>query len=189
MQDRVPVRGVRVPEQAADRDSCGGGLPPAQVTAQPRSTVALPSEAVCVRGLVKEYKDGTRANRGIDLDVRSGEVVAILGPNGAGKTTFLRQLTTELRPTSGQVEIFGVDAVAEPKRAKSMMGITPQEAGLFETLTVREHFEFFGRFKALSKREARIAAFDIADELGLGAEINKRVGLLSGGQRRRILIG
>ncbi|OLE55505.1 MAG: hypothetical protein AUG51_03355 [Acidobacteria bacterium 13_1_20CM_3_53_8] len=144
---------------------------------------------VCVRGLIKRYSDGTAANRGIDLDVRCGEVVSILGPNGAGKTTFLRQLTTELKPTSGQIEIFGVDAVAEPQRAKRMMGITPQEAGVFETLTVREHFEFFGRFKALSKREARIAAFDIADELGLGAEINRRVGLLSGGQRRRILIG
>src|SRR5947209_1392940 len=117
--------------------------------------------AVRVRGLVKRYGDGTAANRGIDLDVRRGEVVSILGPNGAGKTTFLRQMTTELKPTSGLIEIFGVDAVAEPARAKRVMGITPQEAGLFETLTVREHFEFFGRFKGLSKSEARLAAFDI----------------------------
>ncbi|MDQ3817980.1 MAG: ABC transporter ATP-binding protein [Acidobacteriota bacterium] len=131
---------------------------------------------VRVRGLVKRYPDGTAANRGIDLEVRRGEVVSILGPNGAGKTTFLRQLTTELKPTSGGVELFGVDAVEEPQRVKLLMGITPQEAGIFETLTVR-------------KREARLAAFDVADELGLGAEVNKRVGLLSGGQRRRILIG
>src|SRR5947209_12867466 len=144
---------------------------------------------VRVRGLVKRYRDGTAANRGIDLNVRRGEVVSILGPNGAGKTTCLRQLTTEVKPTSGSVEIFGVNAVAEPESAKRMMGITPQEGGVFETLTVLEHFELFARFKGLRRREARLAAFDVADELGLGAEINKRVGHLSGGQRRRILIG
>lgn len=145
--------------------------------------------AVRVRGLVKRYADGTAANRGINFEVSRGEVVSILGPNGAGKTTFLRQLTTELKPTDGWVEIFGIDAVAEPERAKRLMGITPQEAGVFETLTVREHLELFARFKGLGKREARLSAFDVADELGLGAEIRKRVGLLSGGQRRRILIG
>src|SRR2546426_12410225 len=82
--------------------------------------------AVRVRGLVKRYRDGTEANRGIDLDVRRGEVLSILGPNGAGKTTFLRQITTELRPTAGSVEIFGVDPIAFPCRVKTTMGITPQ---------------------------------------------------------------
>src|SRR5258708_36141523 len=70
--------------------------------------------AVRVRGLVKRYKDGTEANRGIDLNVRRGELISILGPNGAGKTTFLRQISTELRPTSGSIEIFGRDAIARP---------------------------------------------------------------------------
>src|SRR5882762_4621710 len=145
--------------------------------------------AVSVRDLIKHYSDGTEANRGINLEVRRGEVVAILGPNGAGKTTFLRQITTELRPTAGSVSVFGVDAIAKPDSAKRMMGITPQEAGVFEALTVREHFEFFARFKNLTKREAREAARDVIAELGLVNETNKRVGLLSGGQRRRILIG
>jgi ABC-2 type transport system ATP-binding protein len=144
---------------------------------------------VRARGLMKRYSDGTAANLGIDFAVRRGEVVSILGPNGAGKTTFLRQLTAELKPTAGGIEIFGIDAIAQPERAKTLMGITPQEAGVFETLTVREHLELFARFKGLNKREARLAAFDVADELGLGAELKKRVGLLSGGQRRRIHIG
>src|SRR5439155_6435219 len=103
--------------------------------------------AVRVRGLVKRYRNGTEANRGIDLDVQRGEVVSILGPNGAGKTTFLRQITTELRPTSGSVEIFGLNAVAFPRQAKLTMGITPQEAGVFESLTARAHLEFFAIFK------------------------------------------
>lgn len=145
--------------------------------------------AVRVQNLVKVYRDGTEANRGISLEVRRGEVAAIVGPNGAGKTTFLRQLTTELRPTTGSVSVFGVDAVAEPQQAKRAMGITPQEAGVFERLTVREHFELFARLKHLSKREAREAAREVIAELELTGETNKSVGALSGGQRRRILIG
>lgn len=159
-------------------------------TARPSTIGADPRAlAVCARGLVKRYSDGTEANRGIDLEVRCGEVVSILGPNGAGKTTFLRQLTTELRPTAGSIKVFDVDAIREPLCAKRLMGITPQEAGVFERLTVREHLEFFARFKRLSKREARAAALEVIAELGLTAETNKRVGALSGGQRRRILIG
>jgi len=145
--------------------------------------------AIRVRGLVKQYRNGTEANRGIDLEVRRGELVSILGPNGAGKTTFLRQITTELRPTSGDVKIFGLDAVARPQQVKRAMGITPQEAGVFETLRVREHLEMFARLKGLTKREARRSATEIIHELELDAEADKRVGDLSGGQRRRILIG
>lgn len=150
----------------------------------------LPSElAICVRGLVKRHKDGTEANRGIDLDLRRGELVTILGPNGAGKTTFLRQVTTELRPTSGAITVFGIDAVAEPDRARRLMGITPQEAGVFESLRVSEHLELFARLKGLSKAEARAAVGETMAELGLAGEAHRRVGALSGGQRRRILIG
>jgi ABC-2 type transport system ATP-binding protein len=69
------------------------------------------------------------------------------------------------------------------------MGITPQEAGVFERLTVREHFELFARLKHLSTREAREAAREVIAELELIGETNKSVGSLSGGQRRRILIG
>ncbi|MBV9926815.1 MAG: ABC transporter ATP-binding protein [Acidobacteria bacterium] len=145
--------------------------------------------ALRARGLVKRYRGGVEANRGIDLEVNAGEVVSVLGPNGAGKTTFLRQVTTELRPTEGGVEVFGVDAVAAPLRAKRLMGVTPQEAGLFEQLKVREHLELFARLKGLSKAEARAASREVAEELGLAPESGKRVGDLSGGQRRRVLLG
>jgi ABC-2 type transport system ATP-binding protein len=145
--------------------------------------------AVHVRGLVKRYKNGTEANRGIDLDLYPGELTSILGPNGAGKTTFLRQLTTELRPTSGSIEIFGIDAVAAPQRAKQLMGITPQEAGVFESLTVSEHLELFARLKRVSSAVARQQTAKVIEALDLAGETKKRVGSLSGGQRRRVLIG
>src|SRR5207248_2717651 len=85
--------------------------------------------------------------------------------------------------------VLGVDPVAEPARAKKLMGITPQEAGVFDRLTVREHLEYFARFKGLSKREAVAATREVIAELSLVSETNRRVGALSGGQRRRILIG
>jgi ABC-2 type transport system ATP-binding protein len=173
---------MTAPAQIAD-ESSGRSLEGA------RRSEVLREAALCVRGLVKRYRDGTEANSGIDLEVLAGEVVSILGPNGAGKTTFLRQVTTELRPTDGSIEVFGVDAVAAPLRAKRLMGITPQEAGVFEQLTVREHFEFFARLKGLPKREARAASREVAVELGLASEFDRRVGSLSGGQRRRVLVG
>jgi ABC-2 type transport system ATP-binding protein len=145
--------------------------------------------AVRVRNLVKRYADGTEASRGIDLDVRRGEILAIVGANGAGKTTFLRQLTTELRPTSGAITIFGIDAVSAPGRAKRLMGVSPQEAGLFETLGVRRHLELFARLKGLPRRAAGAAARELVIALGLATEAERRISGLSGGQRRRILIG
>ena len=145
--------------------------------------------AVCVTNLFKSYKNGTEATRGIDFEVKRGESVAILGANGAGKTTFLRQLTTELKPTSGAIKIFGVDAVKNANKAKLSMGVTPQEAGVFETLTVREHLELFGKLKGLNKSSARAETDELLKNLELETQAKKQVGELSGGQRRRILIG
>jgi len=106
--------------------------------------------AISIRGLIKRYPDGTVANRGIDLDVYEGEVLSILGPNGAGKTTFVRQITVELKPTSGSIKIKDVNPLLEPLKAKRLMGVIPQEGALFSHLTVQEHLNFFGRLKGLT---------------------------------------
>src|SRR5262249_53075956 len=91
--------------------------------------------------------------------------------------------------TAGTIEIFGIDAIREPGKAKLLMGITPQEAGVFETLTVREHLELFGRLKGLDKGAARAETDELLKSLELEAQAKKQVGELSGGQGRRILIG
>ena len=98
-----------------------------------------------VEDLNKRYKKGAWANRGITLSAAPAEILGILGPNGAGKTTLVRQITTELRPTSGRVEVFGHDVVTEPDRVKSLLGTMPQEAKLFEYLTTYQHLRIFGR--------------------------------------------
>ncbi|MER3428010.1 MAG: ABC transporter ATP-binding protein [Pyrinomonas sp.] len=145
--------------------------------------------AVRVRDLIKRFTDGTVANDRISFDVERGEVVSILGPNGAGKTTLLRQLSTELRPTSGTVQILGRDAFAAPREVKRLMGIVPQEAGLFDSLRVGEHLALFARLKGADARQARRAACAIAAALDLEKRADKRIGTLSGGERRRVLVG
>ena len=100
---------------------------------------------LAVEGLNKRYKGGVQANRGISFEAYPGEVLGILGPNGAGKTTLVRQITTELLPTSGEIRVFGVDAVSDPIGVKNLMGIVPQEAQLFDMLTPRETFRIFGK--------------------------------------------
>jgi ABC-type multidrug transport system ATPase subunit len=80
-----------------------------------------------VQDLQKRYKGGSWANRGISFDMKAGEILGILGPNGAGKTTLVRQITTELLPTSGSVHIMGYDAVTEPNEVKALLGVVPQD--------------------------------------------------------------
>ena len=74
----------------------------------------------------------------------AGEVLAILGPNGAGKTTLVRQITTELLPTSGEIRVHGHDVKSEPETIKALMGVVPQEASLFWDLPVWHHLRLFG---------------------------------------------
>ena len=142
-----------------------------------------------VRGLTKRYKGGTWANRDISLAALPGEVLGILGPNGAGKTTLVRQITTELVPTSGQVLIFGHDVVAEPSVAKAFVGIVPQEATLFEYLTVHQHLRIFGKLRGLSPKHASRRAEELVRDLRLDQHRDVLVEKLSGGLRRRLLIG
>ncbi len=118
----------------------------------------LDEAAICIRSLTKRYPEGTLANRGIDLDVYRGEVLSVLGPNGAGKTTLVKQITTELSPTSGSIRVMGIDPSREPVKAKELMGIIPQEATLFSHLSVQQHLYFFGKLKGLSRDETRAEA-------------------------------
>ena len=144
---------------------------------------------VVVRDLNKRYQDGTWANRDITLSAEPGEILGILGPNGAGKTTLVRQVTTELRPTSGQVTVFGHDVVAEPTRIKGYLGIVPQEANLFEYLTVYQHLRIFGMYRGLSRGQSRQRAEELIDELRLTDHRSVLAGKLSGGLRRRVMVG
>ncbi len=145
--------------------------------------------AIEVRNLNKRYRNGPWANRDITLTVEPGELLAILGPNGAGKTTLVRQITTELVPTSGQVLVFGLDAVARPNEAKAHMGVIPQETNFYWGLSVRHHLRILGKLRGLSPRTASSRAVELISDLGLDEHKDKPAEQLSGGLRRRLLVG
>ncbi|MFE2107185.1 ABC transporter ATP-binding protein [Kitasatospora sp. NPDC059463] len=149
------------------------------------------SPCCAVRDLVRTYRagrgasaTGIRANDGITLTVRQGEIFGLLGPNGAGKSTLVRQLTGLLRPDSGSIEILGHDVVRHPERAARLLGYLGQESTALDELTVALAAETTGRLRGLSRAAARAAADEVIAELALEPLAHRPLAKLSGGQRR-----
>ncbi len=94
-----------------------------------------------LQGVVKRYGK-FEAVKGIDLHVKRGELFAFLGPNGAGKTTTMRMIAGILAPTSGQIEVGGVDIVANPMLAKAKLGFIPDRPFVYDKLTGAEFLRF-----------------------------------------------
>jgi ABC-2 type transport system ATP-binding protein len=136
------------------------------------------------RGLVKRYGQRT-ALAGFDLDVRAGEITGLVGHNGAGKTTFIEVVTGLVRPDGGQVRVGGVDVRREPRAARALLGVAPQEQALYVSATVRDNLRLFGALAGLRRAALRRGVAQIAEELQLTEVLDQRAGLLSGGQRRR----
>jgi ABC-2 type transport system ATP-binding protein len=89
------------------------------------------------------------AIRGMDLEVRRGEVLGLLGPNGAGKTTTVRMLTALIEPTEGSASIDGFDVRTAPEAVRSRVGILTETPGLYDQLSATENLDFFGRLYGL----------------------------------------
>ena len=136
-------------------------------------------------GLTKSYGD-IQALRGASLQVDEGQIVSLLGRNGAGKTTMLSIIAGLLRPDSGSVQIGGVDALNDIEAAARLLGIAPQETGVYGVLTVRQNLEFFGELSGMDRSTRSARAVEVADRLGLGPLLDRKGGQLSGGETRRL---
>ncbi|HEV2310764.1 MAG TPA: ATP-binding cassette domain-containing protein [Acidimicrobiia bacterium] len=139
-------------------------------------------------GLTKHFGD-VRALDGLDLVAESGHVTAVLGPNGAGKTTFVSAVATLLRPDSGEIRVAGIDALAEPKRVREVIGLAGQSASVEPAMTGTENLRMVARLFGLSRREARSAAAAVLERLDLSDAGNRLVRTYSGGMRRRLDLG
>ncbi len=135
--------------------------------------------------LVKAF-DGRRALDGFSLQVSPGEIVGLLGPNGAGKTTFVSIVSGLLRPDEGAVRVGGIDVTLEPRRARHLLGLAPQETGVYPTLTCRQNLRFFAELSGLRRGDRTDAIDRVAASLGLRRLLDRRAGTLSGGERRRL---
>jgi ABC-2 type transport system ATP-binding protein len=136
--------------------------------------------AVEVSGLRKAY-DGVEAVRGIDFELRAGEVFGLLGPNGAGKTTIVEILEGHRSRTGGDVDVLGFDPELRARELRERIGIVPQEGGLEPVLTVRE---MIGLYSAAYPHPRPVD--EVIELVGLEDKAGARVETLSGGQKRRL---
>jgi ABC-2 type transport system ATP-binding protein len=135
--------------------------------------------------LTKVFRDGTRANDGITLQVEESEVFGLLGPNGAGKTTLVSQLLGLLKPTSGSIILDGVDVIARPSFARSSSSYQPQATVGTTGLTALQAIELCGRIRGGTKSRVRQRGRDLLEALDL-TEWESRTTPLSGGVARLV---
>src|SRR3954454_4071284 len=124
----------------------------------------------------------------LDLEVRYGEIFGLLGPNGAGKTTTIGMLTTRVIPTSGEAWVGGIDVVAEPARAKQLIGVVTQTNTLDRSLNVFENLFFHGRYFGMAAKEAKAEAQRLLEQFKLTDRATADVAALSGGMAQRLMV-
>jgi ABC-2 type transport system ATP-binding protein len=140
-----------------------------------------------VQNLVKRFGELTAVDD-VSFEVRRGEVFAFLGPNGAGKTTTIKMLTTLLRPTSGVVELDGLDPVARRDEVRKRFGVVFQDPSLDQELTAWENMEIHGVLYGVPRKERRERAEELLKLFELWERRKALVKTFSGGMRRRLEI-
>jgi len=141
---------------------------------------------ISVSNLSKTYASGFQALKGIDLDIRRGEIFALLGPNGAGKTTLIGVICGIVTPSGGRVTVDGHDIVTDFRAARALIGLVPQEltTDAFETVWATVAFS-----RGLFGKPADPAYITkVLQDLSLWDKKDAKIMTLSGGMKRRVLI-
>jgi ABC-2 type transport system ATP-binding protein len=141
---------------------------------------------ISVKNLTKQYASGFQALKGVDLDIRRGEIFALLGPNGAGKTTLINIICGIVNPSTGTVQADGHDVVADYRAARGKIGLVPQELSTdaFETVWATVNFSrgIFGKAPNHAHVEKTLRALSLWDKK------DSKIFALSGGMKRRVMI-
>ena len=140
---------------------------------------------IAVEGLRVAYGALTAVD-GLSLDVPAGALVGLLGPNGAGKSTMIRCIAGLQRPDAGRIVVAGVDVSADPRAAKQLLGVVPQDIALYRDLTVAQNLSIFGGLFGLRGARLRDRAGWALEAAALGSKTGARVRTLSGGMQRRL---
>jgi ABC-2 type transport system ATP-binding protein len=139
-----------------------------------------------IEHISKAYRGGVLANDDISLSVEAGEVFGLLGPNGAGKTTLVNQIIGLLAPTSGTIQVAGVNTVEKPGFARQACSFQPQTQVPIEGMTPYQAIELSGRLRGGKADQVRARAVELIEAFELGAWSNKGGEALSGGVRRLV---
>ena len=149
-------------------------------------STAVGPDALRVERVTKTF--AMRAVDGLDLTVKSGEFYALLGPNGAGKTTTLRMIAGLLKPDSGSISIFGIDAIADPIAAKRITAWLPDEPMLYDKLTPLEYLEFIAGLWGVPPNLAEPHAHELLAVLDLQSFRNTRCEGFSRGMKQKVAL-
>ncbi|WP_016755910.1 ABC transporter ATP-binding protein [Leptospira santarosai] len=144
--------------------------------------------ALQIENLVKTYANGVTALKGISLNVGKGDFFALLGPNGAGKSTTIGILSSLVNKTSGKIQIFDADIDTDLAKAKSYIGIVPQEFNFNVFERVDQIVINQGGYYGMDRKIAAENALKYLQQLGLYEKRKESAGKLSGGMKRRLMI-
>jgi len=146
-----------------------------------------PAPPIVLRGLTKRFHQN-EVLRGIDLCVAPGTILGYVGPNGAGKTTTVKILTGLLPQFGGEVRVLGLDPRGDTLEIKRRIGYVPENAALFESLTVAEHLVLVGSLYEMDEELVRARAETFLRVFELDARLVSRIGTLSKGMRQKLLL-
>ncbi len=136
----------------------------------------------------KRYPNGVEALRNVNLEIAEGDFFGLLGPNGAGKLTLIHCSTGLARPTGGEIEIFGNDAVHNYEAAREAVGLAAQEINLDWFLTVAESLDFHGGYFGMRKKDRKERVDELLEAFSLTDKKDERTRTLSGGMKRRVVL-
>ena len=128
---------------------------------------------LAIRSLTKAYGD-KQVLRGVDLEAGAGEIVGLLGPNGAGKTTLVSIVAGLRRADGGEASVAGIDALAHPAQARAVLGLAPQELGIYPVLSVEQNLGFFAELAGLHGTALRGRVAEVAEALDLARLLGQK---------------
>ena len=143
--------------------------------------------ALLTQGLTRRFGDFVAVEH-ISLSVAPGQFFGFLGPNGAGKSTTIKMLTGILAPTSGTIEILGLDAIADAREVKRQIGVVPEGLALFGRLTAAEYLRFVGRMYGLEPQITAQRAAELLDFMDLAGEPKKLITDFSHGMQKKLAL-
>jgi len=143
--------------------------------------------AIKINKLFKSYDD-VKAVQGIDLEINKGEFYGLLGPNGAGKSTTINSITSLVKPSDGDIEIFGKNIENDFRFARSQVGIAQQEVSTDWFFPLEQLLYFQAGFYGVSRSHAKERIEYLLEKLGLSKHRTKKMRELSGGMKRRLQI-
>jgi len=148
----------------------------------------MPIPALRIRNLRKVYRSGNVAVDDLSLSVEEGDFYGFLGPNGAGKSTTIHCITGIAEPTSGTIEIFGLDAVKNYREARRLVGLCPQEFNVDPFASPQQIVDWMGGYFGMGAAERKARVDYLMERFDLTAHRRKQFRELSGGLKRRVVL-